>query len=361
MSLDKLGWNDYFKEQFNSYEGKEYVPARVIMQQKNSYLLRSEYDTFDGRLSGRFVYKAKINKDFPAVGDWVAIKRIDERTAMIHELLERENCFSRKMPISGGRKIRNGIIVGGSIEEQVVAANIDTAFIVSGLDDNFNIGRIERYLTLAYNSKVNPVIILNKMDLCENVSDYIERIHDIAKGVPIHCISVIKNIGMEIFDSYISIGKTVVFFGSSGVGKSTITNYLLGEERQKTNAVSDAHGKGRHTTTSKEMFFHDSGAMVIDTPGLRELQLWGNEDVLEETYEDITSIIKMCKFHDCSHQNEPGCAVKKAIEDGVISEERFERYKRQLMELQRLDKNRRKFEINMGRKNKKRGLIKDDI
>lgn len=357
MSLDKLGWNEYFKEQFNSYENKGYIPARVIMQQKNSYMLKSECDIFDGKLSGRFVYNAKLNKDFPAVGDWVAIKRIDDKTAMIHALLERKNCFSRKMPISGGRKIKNGVIVGGSIEEQVVAANIDTAFIVSGLDDNFNIGRIERYLTLTYNNEVKPVIILNKIDLCENISSYIERINNIAVGVPIHCISGIKNIGMDIFNNYISMGKTVVFFGSSGVGKSTITNYLLGEERQKTNAVSDAHGKGRHTTTSKEMFFHNSGAMIIDTPGLRELQLWGNEDVLEETYQDITSIVRMCKFHDCNHQNEPGCAVRKAIEDGVISEERFERYKRQLMELQRLDKDRRQFEINMGRKNKKRGLI----
>ncbi len=355
MNLELLGWNDYFEEHFKDYLTKGFFPARVLSEQKNNYFVHFEKEIISAKLAGKFRYKAALKKDFPAVGDWVVIKLIENNSeAIIYGVLPRKNYFARKLPISGGRKIKNGIIVGGSIEEQIIASNIDTAFIVSGLDGNFNINRIERYITLAYASSVSPVILLNKVDICDDITDYQNRVQEIAKDIPIHPISVIKNLGMDIFKEYLLSGKTVVFFGSSGVGKSTIINYLLGEEKQKISSVSNSNGKGRHTTTSKELFFHNSGCMIIDTPGLRELQLWGSEDALEDSFQDITSIAINCRFKDCTHEKEQGCAVIRAIKDGIITNERFESYKKQLGELQRLSKSQRQFQINMNRKMKKR-------
>lgn len=354
MNLEKLGWNNYFEEEFRVYFNKGLIAGRIVSQQKNNYLLHYEKGIIAAKLAGKFRYNVAYSKDLPAIGDWVAVQLIEGSTqGIIQGVLPRKNCFARKQPISGGRKIRNGIIVGGHIEEQVVASNIDTAFIVSGLDGNFNITRIERYITLAYNSGVNPVIILNKADACNNIDEYKTKVNDIAIGIPIFCISAISNIGMEVFKEYLSYGKTVVFFGSSGVGKSTIINYLLGEEKQKTGSVSSANGKGRHTTTSKELFYHDSGAMIIDTPGLRELQLWGDENGVEESFKDVASLAGNCKFKDCNHDKEPGCAIKQAIEDGIISQERFESYIKQLGEIKRLSKEKRQYEIFKDRKSKR--------
>lgn len=357
MNLEKMGWNDYFEGLFRDFEDKGLIPARVVMQQKNSYVLYCEEAVLDAQLSGAFRHRVMMKKDFPVVGDWVAAKVIENHgQALIHAVLERRNSFSRKTPISGGRKIKNGIISGGSPEEQVAAANIDTAFIVCGLDENFNIRRIERYITLCYNSGVSPVILLNKMDLCDNVHEYLRQVYDVAIGIEVHPVSAMRGMGLESLNKYLLPGRTVVFFGSSGVGKSTIINRLIGEERQSIRSVSDSTGKGRHTTTHRELFFHESGAMIIDTPGLRELQLWGNEDGVHDSFRDIVNISSRCKFIDCSHGNEPGCAVKQAIHNRTLSIERFESYKKQLDELHRLSKEHRKFNIHGSRMRKKMGL-----
>lgn len=357
MNLEKLGWNNYFEENLKKYFNKGFIAGRVVSQQKNKYLLHCEKGAINAKLAGKFIYNASYTKDFPVIGDWVAVRLIEvSHEGIIHGILPRKNCFVRKQPISGGRKIRNGIIIGGNIEEQIVASNIDTAFIVSGLDGNFNITRIERYITLAYNSGVNPVIILNKADLCNNIDEYKSKVNDISIGIPSYCISAISDIYMEIFKEYLSYGKTVVFFGSSGVGKSTIINYLIGAEKQKTCSVSSANGKGRHTTTSKELFYHDSGAVIIDTPGLRELQLWGDESGVEESFKDIANLSRNCKFNNCKHDKEPGCAVKQAIEDGIITQERFESYMKQMCEIKRLSKEKNQYEIFKNRRYKKGGM-----
>jgi ribosome biogenesis GTPase / thiamine phosphate phosphatase len=183
--------------------------------------------------------------------------------------LPRRSCFSRKQPISGGRRIKKGFIDGGCTEEQVIAAKIDKVFIVSGLDNNFDIRRIERYITLAYNSGADPIIVLNKVDLCNEIDEYLERVKSIALDLPILTISVEKDINMDSLHSFLTTGNTIALLGSSGVGKSTITNYLLGEEKQQKQPISKATGKGRHTTTSAELLITSSGYMVIDTPGLR--------------------------------------------------------------------------------------------
>lgn len=361
MNLDELGWDNFFNTHFDDHKNEGCIPARVLSQQKNNYLIYCENRTVNAKLAGKFLYAASVKKHFPAVGDWVAVKLSENDTqAIIHAVLPRKTAFVRKLPISGGRKIKNGMIMGGTTEEQVIAANVDTVFIVSGLDENFNLQRIERYITLAYNSGATPVIILNKADCCECVADYICKVEDIAIGLAIHPISVLKNIGMDIFEKYLFPGKTAVFLGSSGVGKSTMINYLLGEEKQKTNSISEFNRKGRHTTTSSQLIFHNSGSMIIDTPGLRELQLWGEQGALDQNFDDIIRIAENCKYRDCQHHKEPGCAIRLALEEGRISHERYASYRKQFNELQRLDGRIKQSEVYLSGKAKLHAKIQQE-
>jgi ribosome biogenesis GTPase / thiamine phosphate phosphatase len=358
MSLEKLGWNNYFEKNFEPYLEKGFCAARVINQQKGNYIVRSEKGSCNGKLSGKFLYNADFKKDYPAVGDWVAIKMINDTDAIIYAVLPRKSYFARKLAISGGRKMKNGILIGGNIEEQIIGSNIDIAFIVSGLDDNFNLSRIERYITLVLSSGATPVILLNKCDLCNNVSYYIEKIDTIAKNIDVYSISVLNNINMNIFDKFLCCGKTTVFLGSSGVGKSTIINYLFGDELQKTNEISTSNGKGRHTTTSAQLLQHSSGCTVIDTPGVRELQLWADEDILSESFEDIYSLAEQCRYRDCRHDKEVGCAIKSAINHGELSLERFNSYKSQSSELKILKETRNKYDnVRLNKRIMKRGNI----
>lgn len=361
MELSKLGWDSFFKTNFDIQENKGYIAARVISQQKNNYCVCCEHGTINAKLAGKFLFTASVKKHYPTVGDWVGIKLSENDTqAIIHTVLPRKTAFVRKMPISGGRKIKNGIIVGGTTEEQVIAANVDIVFIVSGLDENFNIQRIERYITLAYNSGAMPVVILNKMDCCQSVEEYISKVQDIAIGLEIHPISVLREIGMDIFHKYLISGKTAVFLGSSGVGKSSIINFLIGEEKQKTNSISGFNKKGRHTTTSSQLIFHNSGSMIIDTPGLKELQLWGEQDALDQNFNDIIEIIACCRYKDCKHDMEPGCAIKHALETGEISHERVESYMSQFNELQRLNGRMRQNEKYLSGKAKLQARIQGE-
>lgn len=268
----------------------------------------------------------------------------------MHALLPRENAYVRKLPISGGRKFNKGVIEGGKTEEQVIASNINTAFIVVGLDNNFEIRRVERFLTLVYSSGIKPVIILNKADLCLNVDEYIYQVKEIADKVPIYAVSAEKNVNMDVFFNYLSCGETVIFLGSSAVGKSTITNFLVGDEMQKIQSVSKSTGKGRHTTTASELIFLKTGGMIVDTPGVKELQLWGEEEILDQSFEEIKQLSYECKFRDCQHLNEPGCAIQKAINNNRLSPSRVNSYKKQLTELQRLNTKRRDFEKKLNKK-----------
>lgn len=267
-----------------------------------------------GEISGKLRHEAIEQEEFPSVGDWVIVSlRIEEKRATIHKVLPRKSKFSRK-------------VAGVNTREQIVASNIDTIFLVNALNKDFNARRIERYLILAWESGASPVVLLSKADLCVDLEEKLRETEKAAMGVPIHVISSVDERGLDELNQYLTPGRTVALLGSSGVGKSTLLNYLAGEEIQETKEVREYDDRGRHTSTSREMFILDSGAIMIDTPGMRELQLWGGTEGISEAFEDIEELATQCKFSDCMHKKEPGCAIKQAIEDGVLDEKRFKSY-----------------------------------
>lgn len=326
MDLELLGWKSFFSEQLPSDLLSRYTFGRVALEYKNTYILYSEFGELSAEIAGKMRHQASGRVDFPAVGDWVAISvRSDEHKATIHEVLPRKSKFSRK-------------IAGALTQEQIVATNIDTVFLVSGLDLDFNLRRIERYLILIWESGANPVIILNKADLCNEIEHRRTQVESIAPGVPIIILSVLENKGLNALTSYLNKGQTVALIGSSGVGKSTLTNQLAGQTIQSVQSVRSDDNRGRHTTTHRELIILPSGGLLIDTPGMREIQMWSANEGLQETFADITSIVTLCRFRDCQHQNEPGCAVQQAIHDGQLDARRFRNYQKLQQELHYLNR-----------------------
>ncbi|HOD14903.1 MAG: ribosome small subunit-dependent GTPase A [Spirochaetes bacterium] len=314
MQLRELGWNAFFENQFERYRNQNYSPMRIIRENREKYIACSEAGELRCEISGKYRFDTTGKANFPAVGDWVAgTVRPGEMKATIHALLSRKSAFSRK-------------VAGQITDEQVVAANIDTIFIVTGLDLNYNLRRIERYLAMAWNSGATPVIILNKSDLCPDAETRKREVESIAFGVDICTLSAAQNIGLEFLNNYISPGATVAFLGSSGVGKSTIINSLIGTNKLKVNEVSDLGSRGRHTTTHRELLVLPNGGIVIDTPGMRELQVWGDEEGLKQVFDDIEELASNCRFKNCSHENEPGCAIVEALNNGTLDPGRLESF-----------------------------------
>jgi ribosome biogenesis GTPase len=262
---------------------------------------------------GRFRYEAADESDFPAVGDWVAVKALSPVQALIVRVLPRRSAISRK-------------VAWTKTSEQVIAANVDTVLLVAGLDQEFNPRRIERYVVAMRRSGAAPVIVLNKTDLCPDPAARIAELRSVAAGIPVHPVSALEEDGLSALHEYLRDAETIAFIGSSGVGKSTIINRLLGTERLRTGAVSDAVGKGKHVTTRRELIPLPAGGLLIDTPGMRELQLWGDEADVNRAFEDIEELAAGCRFRDCHHQDEPGCAVRSSLELGDLTPERFRNY-----------------------------------
>ena len=329
-TLEQLGWNDRLEAHLGSLDRSDLVPARITRQDRNRYQLLSPEGQFVGELTGSMVSKASASADLPAVGDWVlASVRRDEMAATIHDILPRRSSFSRK-------------VAGKNTKQQIVAANIDTVFLVSGLDHDFNLRRIERYVTLAWDSGAIPVIVLNKADLADDLEAIITQVESVAIGIDVVSVSTIGQPGIEPLRPYLQPGKTAAFLGSSGVGKSSLVNAILEGQHLATTPVRLDDSRGRHTTTFRELFVAPGGAILIDTPGMRELQLWTDAEGVRNTFPEIEELSESCKFSDCAHETEPGCAVRSALDSGDLSESRYNSYLKLMKEVAYLD--RRKSE-----------------
>lgn len=312
--LTALGWNKDLEKELESY-GSSCEAGRVAVEYKGLYKVYCETRETLAAVSGKMLYSAADREDYPAVGDWVVLDKqaSDSDKAVIRGILPRKSKLSRKS-------------AGNTSDEQIVAVNVDTLFICMSLNQNFNLRRLERFITMAWDSGAVPVVLLTKSDLCEDIEARLKLTQETAIGVDVHCISSMDASAADTVRKYIKPGHTVAFMGSSGVGKSTIINRLLGEERLDTREISGLGDRGRHTTTNRELIVLPEGGIVIDTPGMREFHILDAEEGISTAFGDIESLAQSCRFSDCTHTAEPGCAAKEAIRNGTLSEERYGNY-----------------------------------
>ncbi len=290
------------------------VRARVVSQEKGSYKLSCELGLKQAAVSGKFRYEALTVSSYPAVGDFVLAEwPEDDSPAVIRSLFPRKSCFLRKA-------------AGSAKQEQVVAANIDTVFLCMSLNQNFNLRRLERYLSITYDSGAEPVVVLTKADLCPSVEEKIAQVRNAAPDAEILSVSSLTG-DFEAVLPYIQSGKTVAFLGSSGVGKSTLINRLTGAETMATGEIGN-EDKGRHTTTHRELIALANGAFLIDTPGMRELGLWDSSEGIDTAFRDIEALSRACKFPNCTHTKEPGCAIQAALKDGTLEQARWDSFRK---------------------------------
>ena len=318
IDMKQYGLTETFEKTAERYENL--TIARVLSQEKGSYRLLSSQGEKWGEISGRFYYEVQAKSEYPAVGDFVmADWNKSGGNAVIHHVLPRKSSFIRKA--AGEKK-----------EEQVVAANIDTVFLCMALNNDFNLRRLERYVSIAWNSGATPVVVLTKADLCDDLESKLQEVSSVAAGVDLLVTSAMDQDGYKQIYPYLAEGKTIACIGSSGVGKSTLINCLLGEGRLETNGLRN-DDKGRHTTTHRELILLPSGGMVIDTPGMRELSMWDARDGIDQAFSDIEKLAKSCRFRNCSHAGkEPGCAVLEAVERGELSLDRLRSYQKLMNE-----------------------------
>jgi ribosome biogenesis GTPase len=315
MNLELLGWHDFFAESFPLHTPDRYSPGRVCRAARGVVRLLTAAGEVDARLSGKLHSENTV-----AVGDWVLW---DPATETVEAALPRRTEFARKKP-------------GAPTQKQVLAANVDVVWIVTGLDGDFSLRRLERYLVLVSESGARPVVVLNKSDLCLDPAAALREARPVAAGAPVVLVSALSGMGLDDLAQHIDRGETGALIGSSGAGKSTLINGLLGYEAQIVQPVIGRDGRGRHTTTHRELILMPAGWLLMDLPGLREVQLWASEDAVGQTFAEVTALAERCRFRDCRHQGEPGCAVEAALRDGVLEPGRLESYHKLQKELSHL-------------------------
>lgn len=326
LNLKTLGFTTFFEQQLIMLNTLNKLVGRVILEYKHSYRIVTEEGELLGTISGNYAHNAFVREHYPAVGDFVLLSRMPgEERAIIHHLFERKSMFTRK-------------VNGQNPEKQIVATNVDTVFLVMSLNEDFNIRRLERYLVAAWDSGAVPVIVLTKADLCENPLHYMKEIETVAFGVEILVVSALEGSGLEKLQYYVTEGKTIALLGSSGAGKSTLVNALAGKRLMKVSEIREDDAKGRHTTTHRELITLPSGGYIIDTPGMRELQLMDQEDSLSSAFEDVEQFMNNCRYRDCQHKKEPSCGIRKALESGELTKDRYASYLKLQRELAYLDR-----------------------
>jgi ribosome biogenesis GTPase / thiamine phosphate phosphatase len=312
--LETYGWSDALQHDFAPHAAAGLMAGRVIIQQRGLYRLATAGGEVGAEISGRLARDAEAG-GYPAAGDWVAADPpAGGGPAIIQHVLPRRTAFVRKASGGGG--------------VQVVAANVDVAFLVASLNADLNPRRLERYLAAAWQSGAAPVVLLTKADLCADVEAAVAEIRSLAVGAPVCAISSVTGEGLEALNAWLTPGRTAVLVGSSGAGKSTLANALLGAERMVTKAIREDDARGRHTTSHRELILLPGGGLLLDTPGMRELGLWDSDEGLAATFEDIEALAAACKFGDCSHSNEPGCAVRAALEAGELAQDRWRSFQK---------------------------------
>ena len=313
-TLQELGWDDAWASELEQLEEDNLIPGRVAAQHRGEYVVWTETGEVRAQVAGRLRYERSVGGELPAVGDWVALRA---GRPVIQEVLPRRSAFRRKS-------------AGFDSIDQVLAANVDTVFLLTGLDDDFSVRRIERYVTTAWESGAQPVVVLTKADLCADVQAAVVEAETVAIGASVHAVSNVSGEGLDALEPHLFPGRTFALLGSSGVGKSTLLNRLAGRELMRTAELA-ADGTGRHTTTHRELVVLPSGALAIDTPGLRELQLWQGD--VETSFQDVELLAVGCRFRDCSHTHEPGCAVLSAVDDGRLELDRLRSWRKFQREL----------------------------
>ena len=316
MKLEDLAFSDWFKEKFQGSLHPEFSLARVTAVNKDNYLIRDEEAEIPAEVTGKLMYGAESNLDLPVVGDWSYVQYFNDATfAIIRKILPRKSLLKRK-------------VAGKKIEHQPIASNIDVAFIVQSTEFDFNLRRLERYLIMANESHIKPVILLSKSDLI-SAEDLEQEVSEIKRTNPDYEILAFSNKtgeGLENIQRILEHGKTYCLLGTSGVGKTTLINRLIGKNIFATNAVRDKDGKGRHVTARRQLIILEQGGMIIDTPGMRELGNIGVETGLKVTFKDILNLAQNCRFKNCTHTSEPGCSVIEAVKNGELSEKRYQNY-----------------------------------
>jgi ribosome biogenesis GTPase len=314
MRLNEMGWNDDFARAFVALTPSPDVqPGRIAVEFNYLYRVYVDGGDLEAMLAGRLKHRASTRADLPAVGDWVAVRQRDGQRGAIVDVLPRRSRFSRRM-------------AGSTTDEQIVAANVDVLFVVMALDHDFSVRRLERYLLMAAESGAAPVVLLTKPDLTDDLPARLADAESIAGGASVHVLTPLRGEGFEPVRARLSSGVTGALVGSSGVGKTTIINRLVGGTPRRTRDVRTADSKGRHTTTHRELIAIPDGGVIIDTPGMRELQLWDAGEGMRQTFDDVEALAVSCRFADCRHRHEPGCAVKAAVDEGELAAPRLESY-----------------------------------